>query len=181
MVLTSNTTDFNTILTNPLHLNTDNWSVGLHSFSSYFSFFNVLSPNNVFKYFNGTVWRTRNLASGSYSVTDINDQVRLGVETYGDNAAAFTIDASNINGGSIVEINAAGYQVDFSVANSIGAMLGFGCVILTAAYNMSPNKAVIINLTQILVNCNGVLENSYLNGRSNKCCTHFPQITCLIH
>jgi hypothetical protein len=45
--------------------------------------------------------------SGSYSIIDINDQVKLGVETYGDDGTAFTIDANNINGGSVVEISAA--------------------------------------------------------------------------
>jgi hypothetical protein len=173
MLLTSNTTDFNTTLTNSLHLHTDHWSVGLHSFSSYFSFFTVTSANNVFKYFNGAVWRTLNLASGSYSIIDINDQVKLGVETYGDDGTAFTIDANNINGGSVIEISAANYEIDFSVASSIGTMLGFGGVIMTAAYNMSPNKAVIINLTQILVNCS-VIKNSYLSGREQQVLYSFP-------
>jgi uncharacterized membrane protein YesL len=93
--------------------------------------------------------------------------------TYGDNSTAITIDANNINGGSIVAINAAGYQVDFSTANSIGTMLGFGGVILTAAYNMSPNKAININLTEILVNCS-VIKNSYLNGRVQEVLYSFP-------
>ena len=40
-------------------------------------------------------------------------------------------------------------------------------MILSSGYNISPNKASIINLTQILVNCS-VVRQSYINSQQSQ-------------
>ena len=42
--------------------------------------------------------------------------------------------------------------------------LGFGSVILSQGYNISPNIVKILTVNSILVNCN-VIGNSYLNSK----------------
>lgn len=161
VVLTGRSTDFTITYSNPIILD-DNWTVGLHAFTAPFSYSNITASNNIFKYYNGTVWKTLTLSVGAYNIDDINNQVKLGIETGGDDSHAITISGNDINGTAIIDINNANYKVDFTVDNSLRTVLGFNATVLNAGYNNSPNQAQITTLTHILVNCN-IVGGSYLN------------------
>ena len=80
----------------------------------------------------------------------------------GDSGIEITINYHTL--GSVVNITPATYQVNFKVANSLAQTLGFGSVILSQGYNISPNIVNILTVNSILVNCN-IVGNSYLNSK----------------
>jgi len=73
-----------------------------------------------------------------------------------------TISANTITLGSVVDIKPATTKVDFTVTNSLASLLGFGSVVLSTGYNVSPNPVDKITIIHILVNCD-IIGNSYLN------------------
>ena len=172
LVLSSDSTDFTIYYDNPLKLD-KNWSVGLLTFTAPFSYSNITLSNNIFRYFNGTTWKTLTLSVGAYNIDDLNSQIQLGIAVNGDIATAITIIGNNINGTTVVNITNASYRVDFTVANSLRNILGFNSVILLAGYNNSPNQAQISTLNQILVNCS-IIGGSYLNNLEFPTIYSFP-------
>jgi len=77
----------------------------------------------------------------------------------GDSGIKITINYRTL--GSVVNITPVTYQVDFTVANSLAQTLGFGSVILSQGYNISPNIVKVLTVNSTIVNCN-IVGNSYL-------------------
>jgi len=77
-----------------------------------------------------------------------------------DGDTGITISANPITLGSVVNITPVLTRVDFTVANSLASLLGFGSVKLGTGYNISPNPVDIITINHILVNCD-IIVNSY--------------------
>ena len=147
-----------------------NWALALESISTYNSIPNVTADNNVFRYNNGTVWKSLTLRTGSYEIEQLNAEISRLMKNNSDydtvnDVPYINIDANVSRLTSIITLT-NNYQVDFTVANSIGPLLGFGSVILTNAYNESPNPVNIITVNSILVNCN-VTRSFYLNGQQS--------------
>jgi len=106
----------------------------------------------------GATWNTITLTTGSYEIDTINSEINRLMTVNGD-----TISANTITLGSVVDIKPAATKVDSTVANSLASLLGFGSVVLTTGYYVSPNPVDIITINQILVNCD-IIGNSYLNN-----------------
>lgn len=162
LVISTTLSDYTTPIYPPLELATDeNWVIGLLSLETYYSFANINNTNNIFRYStdNGITWKTITLPPGAYEIEQINSEIKrlilpdVGIE----------ILVNTVTLGSIVDITAPTYRVDFTVANSISSVLGFNPQILTGGYNVSDTVVNILNVNTILVNCN-IVNNSYLKG-----------------
>jgi len=151
----------------------DDWQVGLMNFSVYNNIQNITSKNNVFKYSidGGATWSTITLTPGSYEIDTVNSEINRLMTINGD--MGLTISANTITLGSVVDIKPAATRVDFTVANSLASLLGFGSVVITTGYNVSPNPVDIITINQILVNCD-IIGNSYLNNSPFPAIYSFP-------
>jgi len=162
ILLTSNTSEFTTNIYPPIQLD-DDWQVGLMTFSVYNNIQNISAKNNVFKYSvdGGVTWTTITLTPRSYEVDTNNSEINQLMTVNGD--TGITISANTITLGSVVDIKPAATRVDFTVANSLASLLGFGSVVFTTGYNVPPNPVDIITINQILVNCD-IIGNSYLNN-----------------
>ena len=161
ILLSNNLNDFTTNIYPPLQLD-NNWSVGLLNFSVYNNIQNINSSNNLFRYSinGGTNWKLITLTPGSYEIDTINNEITRLMAANGD--TGITISANTITLGSVVQITPTLTKVDFTIANTIGSVLGFNSVILSSGYNSSPNPVDIISISQILVNCD-IIRDSYLN------------------
>ena len=51
------------------------WGIALQKISTYNSIANVNSSNDNFKYFNGTTWKTFTIRTGSYEITELNQEI----------------------------------------------------------------------------------------------------------
>ena len=162
LIFSTTLSDYTTPIYPPLELGTDeNWVIGLLSLETYYSFSNINNTNNIFKYSidNGITWKTITLPPGAYEIEQINSEIkRLMLPDVG-----IEILVNTVTLGSIVDITAPTYRVDFTVANSISSVLGFNPQILTEGYNVSDTVVNILDVNTILVNCN-IVNNSYLKG-----------------
>jgi hypothetical protein len=146
----------------------NNYEVGLINLETYYSFANINSTNNIFRYFNGITNKTITIATGSYDINDINTAIQNGMKANGDwnsttSSYYITILPNAPTLGSIITITNNGYYIDFTVPNSIATLLGFNATILSGAINISPNIVDIININSIYVNCD-IIKGSYVNG-----------------
>ena len=164
LLLSSNKSDFTTQIQPPLEMSGERWAVGLLSLETYNSIPNITHKNNVFRYStdSGATWKEITLAVGSYEISQINSEIQRLMQLNGDSGIEITINYHTL--GSVVNITPATYQVNFKVANSLAQTLGFGSVILSQGYNISPNIVKILTVNSILVNCN-IVGNSYLNSK----------------
>ena len=61
-----------------------NWGIALQNISTYNSIANINSTNNNFKYFNGTTWKTVTIGTGSYEITELNQEIIRLMKINGD-------------------------------------------------------------------------------------------------
>ena len=78
LLFTSDKSDFTTKIYPPLNLEMDKWSLGLACLDTYYSFANINSNNNKFKYSsdNGATWTDVSLPVGCYEITQINETIK---------------------------------------------------------------------------------------------------------
>ena len=110
------------------------WALALESISTYNSIPNMTSSNNVFRYNNGTTWKSLNLGTGSYEIEQLNTEIVRLMEDNGDydlvnDVPYITLEANVSRLTSIIKLS-NNYRVDFSVPNSIGPLLGFSNTII---------------------------------------------------
>ena len=146
----------------------NNYEVGLINLETYYSFANVTTSNNNFRYFNGTTNKTITLSVGAYDINDINTAIQNAMKANGDwdnvnNAFYITISPNTPTLGSIINITNVNYTVDFTILNSLATLLGFNATVLTSGINISPNIVDIIHVNSIYVNCD-IIKGSYVNG-----------------
>lgn len=163
VLLSSNKSDFTTQFYCPLELKGSRWTVGLISLETYNSIPNITEKNNVFTYStdSGLTWKTITLSLGSYEISQINSEIDRLMRLNRDKGIDIEVNYHTL--GSVIHIKPETYEVDFTVTNSIGAILGFDSVVLKHGYNISPNIVKILSVNSILVNCD-IVSNSYLNS-----------------
>jgi len=182
LVFSSNTTDWTTQITPPVVLdNKDNYEVGLIDLETYYSFPNIDTTNNRFIYYAGTLPKVVTIATGTYSISDINNAIQTAMRLNGDwNTTAgtyyVTITTNTPTLGSAISI-ATGYSVDFRDKNSLADLLGFDTTqFLTAGTYISPNIVNILTVNSIFINCN-IISGSYSNGSlSTVLYSYFPSV-----
>jgi len=166
----SNTsTDFITRFSPTIKLDrSKNYEASFISLETYNSIPNITSDNNIFKYStdSGVTWKIITLLKGAYELEAINNEILRQMAINGDSGTDtfyINIDANISTQSSIINITNNNYQVDFTVSNSIGSILGFDNVILTSGYNISPKPVDIIKVNSIRVNVD-IIEGSYVDG-----------------
>ena len=165
-ILSSNTSDFTTVINNLMrHPNTD-YEAALLSLDTYNSIPNITMKNNVFRYFNGNAWKLITLNVGAYELSSIDNEIKRQMLVNGDSPTAITISPEVSTSRSIVNITGNEYKVDFGVENSIGTLLGFNGGILSVGYNLSSQIVDIMPINSILVNID-IIQGSYINGKSS--------------
>ena len=102
----------------PLSLHDGDYCMGLISLSVYNTIYNVTEKNNNFRYYNGDKWFDLNITPGAYELEQINDFI----QRFTGELITITANVSTQK----CEIKLAeGYMIDFTLANTIGTVLGF--------------------------------------------------------
>jgi hypothetical protein len=118
---------------------TKRYEMALFSLYTYYSFPNIDSTNNNFRYSpdNGVTWFNMDIPEGSYEIEDINNYIQRLIKDNGhydttNSAYYIDIEPNNNTLKSVVNIEAP-YKVDFTTANSIRTVLGFNSQIYSVA------------------------------------------------
>ena len=115
--------------------------------------------------------------TGAYELQAIDNEIKRQIIANGDDGNAISIAANISRLTSIVTITNQTYKVDFSVANSVGSILGFDGKIISLGYNESPNIVNIMQINSILVNID-IIMGSYVNGsRSPTLYSFYPNVS----
>ena len=170
-ILSSNTSDFTTDMSQPIHFDADKkYEAALLSIDLYNSIPNITEENNKFKYStdSGNTWKFITLNKGSYELAGINDEIQRQMIINGDydniNNEFYISITTNISElKSVIDITNRLYRVDFTAENSIGPTLGFQRVIIQYGYNKSQDIVNITKVNFVLVNVN-IISGSYVNG-----------------
>src|SRR6267154_4715459 len=152
--------NFKIIYNPPLQLDQKKkYVIGLVSSEIWYSWYNVNATNNVFKYNNGTIWKTIILSPGAYNVVDINSEIKRLISSNDDDSTSIEITPNyNTLKSRVVITNS--YQIDFTVANSIRTVLGFISKILsTNGIFDSANNVNITDINSLLIRCSVVPDS----------------------
>jgi hypothetical protein len=161
---------------------TKSYEIALVNLETYYSFPNIDSTNNNFRYSpdNGTTWFNIDIPEGSYEINDINDYVQKIMKNNGHyNAASdqyyITIEPNNNTLKAVISI-VSPYKVDFTTANSIRTVLGFNSQIYSSGDNESQNIVNILSVNSLRVTSD-VIGSSYTNGGTdNIIYSFFPNV-----
>ena len=170
ITISSRTTDFITKFNPPLQLKKQKqYEMALLNLETYYSFPNVDSSNNRFKYSpdGGENWFTVTIPEGSYEIRDIDVAVKQSMRDNNhydsqNDKYYVSISANSSTLKTALSLN-NNYQVDFTLPNSMRHLLGFNQAICSARYQESENVVNIMNINSILVNIN-IITGSYVNG-----------------
>lgn len=159
--------------------------MALLNLETYYSFPNIDSTNNNFKYSpdGGSNWFTVTIPEGSYEIRDIDAAIKQQMKTNGhydsqnDNQkyyVSFTANSSTLKTILTLDNN---YQVDFTLNNSLRHLFGFNSAIYTESYQESEGVVNIVSINSILVNVD-IVTGSYVNGRMQPVIySFFPKVS----
>jgi hypothetical protein len=168
---------------------TKKYEIALVSLETYYSFPNIDSTNNNYRYSpdNGTTWFNINIPEGSYEITDINAYLQKTMKSNGhyntaNNSYYVSIDPNNNTLKAVLSI-VSPYKVDFTTANSIRTVLGFNNQIYSSAAtppaaqeHESPNIVNILSVNSLRVTSD-IIASSYTNGGTdNIIYSFFPNV-----
>lgn len=158
------------------------YEMALVNLETYYSFPNIDSSNNNFRYSsdNGVTWVDINIPEGSYEIVDLSEYIQRIMQENGHYDAAaekyyITLEPNNNTLKSVLDIE-PNYKVDFTTANSIRSVLGFNAQIYSAGYNESENIVNIISVNSLRVTSD-IIGASYSNGSTeNIIFSFFPSV-----
>jgi hypothetical protein len=170
--------------------------IGFKALYTYYSIPNVSKHNNAFKFIVGTDSYTIILPDGAYEVEQIGQYIENYIKStflYTNEISKdpknnnnndidlpdFSIKPVDSTGKAVIEIS-KNCSVDFTVNNSIGALLGFSKRILQSGIHYSDNlvNIVPVNSISVCVKVNNLdVYGSLVNGDiSNRIYTFFPDV-----
>lgn len=155
---------------------TKKYEMALVNLETYYSFPNIDSANNNFRYSpdNGTTWFDINFPEGSYELTAVNEYVQRIMRNNG-HVDSITLQP-NYNTLKSVLIVSNNYKVDFRTPNSIRTVLGFNAGVYSSGYNESENIINIMNISSLRITSD-VISSSYNNGSTdNVIYSFFPNV-----
>lgn len=143
-----------------------NWQIALESMDIWYSWYNISADygNQIFRYYNGSVWKNITIKAGLYALEDINTFIQAGIAGNGDTGANITL-APNFNTGKCILTLLGGYQVDFSASN-LYQILGFVATVFTTSQEGTSNVNITNGVDRIYVHCDWV-TGSIANGINN--------------
>jgi len=147
------------------------YEIGLVSANIWFSWFNVNSSNNRFRYHSGTDWIDVTIPPGAYNIDDIANEIKSEVKNDS------IIIRPNFNTLKCeIELKAP-YKIDFTSDNSIRSILGFDRVVLnTPGKHEGENRVNITEVNSLLIRCS-IVTDSYINGSNSDCiCSFSPNV-----
>jgi len=158
------------------------YEMALVNLETYYSFPNIDSSNNNFRYSpnNGVTWVDINIPEGSFELVDLSQCIMRVMKENGhyDTAADeyyISLEPNNNTLKSVLNI-ATNYKVDFTTANSIRTVLGFNAQVYTSGYNESENIVNIISVNSLRITSD-IIGSSYSNGSTeNIIYCFFPSV-----
>lgn len=169
-----NTCEYNCVFSTPIYLDRNKiYKVALSSIETYYSFPNITSKNNKFKYTNAEGRTTTlQLPVGCYDVSTINSTL---ASLMGNDSGQIVIDLIVPELKACIKI-AQNFSVDFTLTGSINTLLGFNSTVLGAGINTADDIIKINDINSILINCD-LITNSYVNGvQSPVIYSFFPNV-----
>ena len=171
ITLTSNTTDFTTLIASPIILdNNTDYEAALTSLYTYNSFPNITDENNKLSYSTdkGTTWKDITLPIGAYELAEINNEIQRQMIENGDydkesNTFYINITINKPTLKSILEITNKNYMIDLSMQNSLASTLGFENKSYSSDIYESLNVIDIEKVNAILIHCS-FITGSVING-----------------
>jgi hypothetical protein len=170
--------DFVVKFPSPINLKNDDYELALIKLNLWYSWHNISvdKTNNVFRYFNGVVWRPQIvIPNGQYSLTAIN---AILIETLIDNGD-FTVDAFGQNVYDVaIEPNFStlrtkittenGYQLDLT-SGDLNLLLGCDKVIVTVSGDCPQVANINDSINALIVNCDIISgDASYSNSNKSR-------------
>lgn len=145
----------------PIYLDDDmEYEIGLANFDTFNSIPNIDKHNNILVWGENDENKVK-IPDGSYELKDIITIILENIFEK-DNEAVITITPNEHTAKVNIRTNR---RINFSVENSIGAILGFDRRILKANDNyISDHEVKILTINTICIDCNLVM-GSYLNGQ----------------
>ncbi|EDV18724.1 uncharacterized protein TRIADDRAFT_62799 [Trichoplax adhaerens] len=151
------------------------YKVALIAAEIWYSWYNITSKNNKFKYFNGKVWKNTIIPPGAYNVVDIQKALQNIMKENNDYIPANTSGDENLFHVNIspnyntfkseIELK-NNYKLDFTIDNTFRDILGFNSRIISE--NGKHHSDQIVNITSINtieIHCS-LVDGSYINGKS---------------
>ena len=161
-----NTNYFKLILEDSIDLSDGNYIMGVTSFNTYNSIFNITSKNNKIVYYDGLSWKEIIFPYGAYEITQINDeifrQLSNEIDLSDPNESPIILEANEATLHSIIYLT-NDYKIDFSQPNTLRDLLGFDSKIISDSYNYSKKKVNIIDIHRIHLCCDNII-GSIRNG-----------------
>ena len=157
----------------PLQLDpTKRYVIGLFSSDIWYSWYNVESKNNTFRYYNGRVWAKILLQPGAYNITDIDKEIKRLIKVNGDEPDNVSI-SPNYNTLKCRVTVSGGYKIDFAQKDSIRTILGFESRTLgTDGTYDGEHNVNITDITSLVIRCS-LVSGSYINGSDSDCIYSF--------
>lgn len=156
--------DFYFNITPPLTLeNEQKYEIALLNASVWYSWFNITTTNQNFRYYNGRKWKLIQVPVGAYNIEDINQHIQKTIRRVeGEDAGENIKIIPNYNTlHSEIELK-GNYKVDFNIPHSLRSVLGFDSKII----NKTTTGNTLVNITtvsSILIHCD-LVSSSYING-----------------
>ena len=153
------------VLQDSIDLTDGNYVIGVSSFNTYNSIFNVTSENNKIIYFDGLLyWKEIVLPPGAYEIEQINDEIARHFAAKSLNyipvdSAPIKLEANTATLHSIIRLS-DGHKVDFTQPNTLRDLLGFDSLILSEPYNYSKNKVNIIDVHRLHLCCDSIIDSA---------------------
>lgn len=185
IILSDSKTSFHTRFNPPLQLKKQKkYEVALLNLETYYSFPNIDSSNNNFRYSpdSGTTWIDVEIPEGSYEIGDLDITIKQKMKQNGhynsENGEYYiSIVANTSTLKSVLSIDNDNYRVDFTPDDSISTVLGFNRAIYAESYQESENVVNILSINSILVNIN-IISGSYVNGTTQPTIySFFPNVS----
>jgi hypothetical protein len=184
IVFSSNKSTFETSF-NPKIVLAENreYEVALVNLETYYSFPNVDTNNNNFRYSHdrGSTWTDINFAVGCYEILQIDSEIQRRMKANGhwdatNKLPCVTISANLSTHKSIISVTNTNYRVALNTDNTIGSILGFNKQVLQQGYHESENIVNIMKINTIYVNVD-CIKSSYVNGlQSPVIYAFFPKV-----
>ena len=168
--------DFTMNLYAPIDLHDISHEAALISLNLSNTWFNVTEANgnNLFHYYNGTVWKTLTIPDGNYSLQTLNMAIHEGMKENGDvtidgvtGVETYNINISPQIGTLKVKIEVKNsYKVDLSIGN-IRNLLGFDAIEVSAT-QVGPSNADITNgVNELHLHCSLINAGMYKNASTS--------------
>ena len=164
ITVSDNSTDFITKFQPPLQLKKGvEYEIALLNLETYYSFLNIDTSNNNFKYSpdGGSNWFEVQIPEGSYELRELNNALKQLVKNNNHDDSQISISANISTLRTVLELK-NDYQVDFSIDNSLRTVLGFNSTTYSANHQESENVVNILSVNSILVNID-IIWGSYVN------------------